>query len=163
MARGPADGVTLRRPRGEEDVVPAARLHRLSMRTAMPWLAEVHTPDEDVVWMRDTIFAWHSVWLACAGEAIVGIASRDGTWLTQLYVAPDWAGRGIGTRLLECVAAETPVIDLWAFQRNARARRFYERHGFTAAEFTDGAGNEEREPDVRYVRRRAQARATPLA
>jgi hypothetical protein len=37
------------------------------------------------------------------------------------------------------------------FQRNARARRFYERAGFVLAELTDGAGTEEREPDARYV------------
>jgi ribosomal protein S18 acetylase RimI-like enzyme len=42
-------------------------------------------------------------------------------------------------------------LQLWAFQSNARARRFYERHGFEAVEFTDGNGNEERWPDVRYV------------
>ena len=37
-------------------------------------------------------------------------------------------------------------------QRNAGARRFYERNSFVAVEFTDGNGNEEREPDVRYER-----------
>ena len=42
-------------------------------------------------------------------------------------------------------------LQLWAFQSNAGGRRFYERHGFAAVEFTDGAGNEERWPDVRYV------------
>jgi hypothetical protein len=40
---------------------------------------------------------------------------------------------------------------LWTFQANAPARRFYERHGFGAVEFGDGSGNEEGEPDVRYV------------
>lgn len=144
--------IVLRRPRGEPDVVPAARVHRASMRAAMPWLAVVHTPDEDVAWMRDTIFATQSVWLACDGDTMVGVASRGGTWLTQLYIAPGSGRRGIGTRLLERVADETPVIELWTFQRNAPARAFYERHGFDAVEFTDGAGNEEREPDVRYRR-----------
>ncbi len=42
-------------------------------------------------------------------------------------------------------------LTLWAFQVNGAAHRFYERHGFLAAESTDGSGNEEREPDVRYV------------
>ncbi|MDP9464580.1 MAG: GNAT family N-acetyltransferase, partial [Actinomycetota bacterium] len=42
-------------------------------------------------------------------------------------------------------------LQLWTFESNDRARRFYERHGFTAVEFTDGAGNEERWPDVRYA------------
>jgi hypothetical protein len=34
---------------------------------------------------------------------------------------------------------------------NVGARCFYERHGFTAVEMTDGAGNDERQPDVRYA------------
>jgi hypothetical protein len=33
---------------------------------------------------------------------------------------------------------------------NAGARRFYERHGFSAIEFTDGSANEERCPDVLF-------------
>jgi len=37
------------------------------------------------------------------------------------------------------------------FQRNARARRFYEARGFRLIEETDGARNEEREPDARYL------------
>ena len=41
-------------------------------------------------------------------------------------------------------------LQLWTFQVNDRARRFYERNGFTIAEMTDGAGNQEREPDIRY-------------
>jgi ribosomal protein S18 acetylase RimI-like enzyme len=39
---------------------------------------------------------------------------------------------------------------LYAFQRNTRARGFYERRGFVAVEFGDGSGNEEGEPDVLY-------------
>ncbi|MGC0377954.1 hypothetical protein RKD28_005470 [Streptomyces sp. SAI-229] len=31
------------------------------------------------------------------------------------------------------------------------AHRFSERHGFTIVEWTDGPGDEERKPDVRYV------------
>jgi len=41
-------------------------------------------------------------------------------------------------------------LRLFAFQRNAPARRFYEARGFIAKEFTDGATNMEREPDVLY-------------
>ena len=41
-------------------------------------------------------------------------------------------------------------IRLYTFQANVGARRFYERHGFVAIEFTDGHANEERCPDVLY-------------
>ncbi|MYU47846.1 GNAT family N-acetyltransferase, partial [Streptomyces sp. SID7803] len=41
-------------------------------------------------------------------------------------------------------------LALYAFQRNAAARAFYERHGFIAVAFDDGSRNEEKEPDVRY-------------
>jgi hypothetical protein len=41
-------------------------------------------------------------------------------------------------------------FQFWVFQQNERARRFYEAHGAAAVEFTDGSGNEEKTPDVRY-------------
>ena len=40
---------------------------------------------------------------------------------------------------------------LWVFESNRRAQAFYERHGFVAVERTDGTGNEEQEPDIRYA------------
>ena len=46
--------------------------------------------------------------------------------------------------------AAGPRLSLYVFARNTSARRFYERHGFVAAEASDGARNEEGEPDVRY-------------
>jgi len=36
------------------------------------------------------------------------------------------------------------------FQQNERARRFYEQHGCRLLELTDGAANEERQPDALY-------------
>jgi hypothetical protein len=44
----------------------------------------------------------------------------------------------------------TSGLRLHVFQRNYRARAFYEARGFTAAAFSDGADNEEQEPDVLY-------------
>lgn len=71
--------------------------------------------------------------------------------LEQLYVAADRLGGGIGRRLVELAKEREPVgLSLWTFQVNARARRFYERNGFAAVEWTDGSGNQERQPDVRY-------------
>jgi hypothetical protein len=46
-------------------------------------------------------------------------------------------------------------LKLFAFQRNVNARAFYEKHGFTAVTFSDGAETEEKEPDVLYEWHRA--------
>ena len=127
-------------------------VHRVSKSTALPGIAHPHTAAEDRAWIRG-VFARQSVWLACDGDAVVGVASCDGEWLTQLYLLPAYTGRGIGKGLLDRMLAETPALKLYTFARNAGARRFYERNGFVAVEFGDGSGNEEGEPDVRYERR----------
>jgi GNAT superfamily N-acetyltransferase len=86
------------------------------------------------------------------GERIVGVMVLNGDLLSQLYLDPEWRGRGLGDRFVTLAKERSPGgLSLWAFQVNKPAHRFYERHGFTAVEFTDGSGNEEREPDVRYV------------
>jgi len=43
-----------------------------------------------------------------------------------------------------------PPIRLYTFQDNQRARNFYERRGFRAVTYSDGAGNEEKCPDMLY-------------
>ncbi len=70
---------------------------------------------------------------------------------SDLYLASDRRGCGIGRRLLDLAKLRSGgPLELWTFQVNEPARRFYEANGFVALELTDGAANEEREPDVRY-------------
>ena len=53
--------------------------------------------------------------------------------------------------LLQYVKKRQPEgLQLWVFQKNAAARRFYERHDFRLEKLTDGSGNMEREPDALY-------------
>ena len=80
-----------------------------------------------------------------------GFAILDGDWLHHLYVHPDEIGSGVGHALFEHTKTLRPDgFQFWVFQQNERARRFYEAHGAVAVEFTDGDGNEEKTPDVRY-------------
>ena len=83
---------------------------------------------------------------------IVGfLALGDEDILEHLYVHPDSQGRGVGGALLERAKERKPDgFSLWVFQQNLQARRFYERHGLSLMERTEGAGNEERMPDARY-------------
>ena len=128
----------------------AARVHRAAFDHALPWLAGLHTPDEDRWFYHERMFAACTLWGAFDGETLTGmIAFRDG-WIEQLYVLPDAQGRGIGSALLAIARRDANQLQLWTFQRNARARRFYEARGFVLVEETDGRRNEEQEPDVRY-------------
>jgi len=69
----------------------------------------------------------------------------------QLWLRPEAVGQGIGSQLIEqAKAALGAPIRLWTFQQNVGARNFYRRHGFAVVAFTDGAGNEERCPDVLF-------------
>lgn len=58
---------------------------------------------------------------------------------------------GMGLATARILGRDHRVVIADVNQVNESARRFYERHDFVAAEYTDGHGNEEREPDVRYV------------
>jgi GNAT superfamily N-acetyltransferase len=84
-----------------------------------------------------------------AGAVVGFIGFREG-WIDHLYVHPDWQGRGIGPQLLAKPLQYRQARRLWTFQKNARARRFYEARGFRLVELTDGSGNEEKEPDALY-------------
>ena len=48
----------------------------------------------------------------------------------KLFVEPVLQGKGIGAALLEYAMAETGAKELWALEKNVRAIRFYQRHGF---------------------------------
>jgi GNAT superfamily N-acetyltransferase len=114
-----------------------------------------HTDEQVRTWLRDVVVPSGNTWVAvdeAADGAVVGLAVVADGDLDQLYVAPDRLGEGIGGRLLELAKERSPGgLSLYTFQVNDRARRFYERNGFTADWFGDGSANEEGQPDVRYV------------
>jgi GNAT superfamily N-acetyltransferase len=112
----------------------------------------VHTDDEVRGWIRGFLDSEQETWIAVDGRRVVAMMVVGPGDLDQLYVAPDRLGAGIGRRLLEVAKERYPDgLSLYTFQVNDRARRFYERNGFTAEWFGDGSANEERQPDVRYV------------
>ena len=141
----------MRRPLALTDMGAAAQVHRIAFDHAMPWLVGLRPPDQDRWFYRELVFPACRVWGHFDGDQLCGIiAFRDG-WIEQLYVHPAAHGRGIGTELLNVAKAASEQLELWTFQRNAPARRFYEARGFTLVEQTDGMRNEEKEPDARYV------------
>lgn len=134
------------------DAAAAADVWLRSFAAALPTVVRAHSDDEVWAYFREVVVPRQEAWVAEAAERIVGLLVLDDDQLSQLYLDPDWRGRGIGDRCVHLAKRRRPDgLSLWTFQVNKPAHRFYERHGFVAVEYTDGSGNEEREPDVRYV------------
>ena len=116
--------------------------------------AGVHDDDDVRGYFASRIVEDCELWVAEQDGALAGILVLDGDFVDQLYVEPGLTGRGIGSALLAVAKRERPQgLQLWAFQTNTGARRFYERHGFVEVRRTEGRDNEERAPDVLYAYR----------
>ncbi len=104
-------------------------------------------------WMREDLLPGHTVTVAvAAGSVPVGFIGEAPGLVSHLYVDPAWTRQGIGSRLLRhAMDHQLTGLSLWTFEANAGARAFYEKHGFAAVEHTDGSGNDEGQPDVRYA------------
>jgi len=134
------------------DAPDVARIHLIARETAMPWLAVVHTDEETYWWVEHVLLVNDEVWVAESNGRVVGFAAIAPGWLEHLYIDPEFQGRGIGRSLLDLAKERQPnELQLYAFARNHRARRFYEAAGFVLTLEGDGTGNEEGEPDVLYL------------
>ncbi|MDT0407520.1 MULTISPECIES: GNAT family N-acetyltransferase [Streptomyces] len=146
------DVIMLRRA-GESDARGAAEVWLRSFAAALPGVRRAHSDDEVREWFTYVVVPGMETWVAeTDGGDLVGVLALSDDELEQLYLSPEARGQGLGERFVALAKERRPAgLDLWTFQVNTPARRFYERHGFVVAEETDGARNEEKEPDVRYV------------
>jgi GNAT superfamily N-acetyltransferase len=145
-----AEVITLRRALAR-DAQAVADVYLASFRAALPSVRLAHTDDEVRAWIGGHVIPSLETWVVEDEGEIVAMMALEPGWIDQLYVAPGRTGEGIGARLLALAKerANGP-LELWTFQVNVAARRFYQREGFEPVELTDGSGNEEHEPDVRY-------------
>ena len=63
---------------------------------------------------------------------VKGFIKIEGTYIARLFVEPVLQNASIGSQLLEYAMKEHNADHLWALEKNEKAIRFYERHGFTA-------------------------------
>lgn len=102
-------------------------------------------------WLANRLASQDEVWLAHDDLGLAALMILEPGWIDQLYVRPDLVRRGIGSNLVNFAKSRLPDgIQLWTFQSNSPAQKFYEKHGFVAVEFTDGQSNQEKAPDIRY-------------
>ena len=131
----------------ERDVEAVARLLREVRLACLPYLPDLHTPEEDIRFFRNRVFVEYDVWVAGA-EAVDGFIAFRAGWIDHLYVRPQCQRSGIGKALLARAMREGSPRRLWVFQRNTAATAFYRSQGFREIGRTDGSRNEEREPDI---------------
>ncbi|MDP3852681.1 GNAT family N-acetyltransferase [Phenylobacterium sp.] len=139
------------RPASLADAGAIARLHRLTMQVSQPYLPELHTPQEDLRFFSERLLPECDTRVAEAGGMIAGYVAFKPGWVMHLYVHPDHQGVGIGPMLLAKALEDGTPRQLWTFQQNTRARRFYETRDFKLVRLTDGADNEEKTPDALYA------------
>ncbi|MGD9705529.1 MAG: GNAT family N-acetyltransferase [Acidimicrobiia bacterium] len=138
------------------DAAAVAELYLRSRRHALAAVVSPHDDDDVREWVVSQLVPRMETWVAVLAGVPVGVLTLSAAaggprlMIDQLYVDPPWIGRGIGAALVGHAKRRSPAgLELWTFQVNVSARRFYARHGFVEVESTDGAANEEREPDVR--------------
>jgi putative acetyltransferase len=132
------------------DADAIANVYYTSFRL-LTFLPMLHTIEENRRFIANVILKECEVTVAEDESGIVAFLARQGEEVRLLYTRSDRIGSGAGTQLIDAAKASgIGALELWCFQANERARRFYEARGFHAIRFTDGAQNEERMPDFRY-------------
>jgi GNAT superfamily N-acetyltransferase len=133
------------------DAADVATVYIASRRGAAEFLPTVGTDAEIRAFVVHQMVPERETWVAVDGGRIVAVLVLEGDEVDQFYVAPGEQRRGVGDAMLAHAKRLRPAgLCLFAFQRNAPARHFYEARGFVAKKFTDGATNMEREADVMY-------------
>lgn len=139
----------------QADADQVAGIYLRSRKELVSFAPLAHSDDEVSSWIADTLISESRVILAENEGRLLGMMAlsedQNFGWIDHLYLDPAQINRGIGTKFVVRAKSELRnPIRLYTFQENLASRRFYERHGFRAIEFTDGSANEEHCPDVLY-------------
>jgi GNAT superfamily N-acetyltransferase len=141
----------IRRPEPHE-MAAAAGVYARSLVDSLDWLRpeQRHTEAENRRYFETVVAKECDIWIAEQGGRILGVLAMNGDEIDRLYVDTELHGQGVGTLLLDHVKTLSPGgLRLVTLQGNERARRFYERHGFSAYDHGVSPAPEN-EPDVWY-------------
>src|SRR5689334_10557011 len=86
---------------------------------------------EDQNYFRDHVLKKNHVWVVEVDDHPVAFMAMENDFIDQLYIHPDYQGRGIGKALLDFARERSPEhVWLYTLQVNVNARTFYEKNGF---------------------------------
>jgi GNAT superfamily N-acetyltransferase len=119
-----------------------------SFITASDWLPQIRSAAQDISEVAEMIdFGWVTV---AEIEHPAGFMACDSGQVHSLFVCAEKQGQGIGRALLRHAMETSPHLDLWTYEANSAARRFYMANGFVETGRTDGLGNDEHLPDIQF-------------
>lgn len=109
-------------------------MRRTSFERALE-MTDPHPLSEQKDYLLSEVIPNNSVRVALMDQELVGFVAATSQSVAQLYVHAEYQGLGIGSHLLEW-AKQNSIGSLWlyTFERNQRARRFYESKGFRVIE-----------------------------
>jgi len=114
-----------------------------------PWMPFVHTA-ADMAGFGPWLCKVAEVTVMRLGTQFIGFFAFQNEKLQAFFLNADQRGQGFGSAAVDHMKTLKPHIALWTFEQNSDAQRFYERHGFIETDRTDGAGNDEKIPDIKY-------------
>ena len=112
-------------------------------------MPRIHSEKEVARFYNNVVFQNKKLLVAETASKVSGfmVLGDDGL-VDALYVGDGYRRRGIGGHLIERAKKELgELVQLWTFQANRDAQKFYLRHGFMEINRTDG-DNEEGLPDM---------------
>ncbi len=112
-----------------------------------------HTLEDAREFFRAKVLSSSTVWVAEQSGSLLGLLALEAPWIRQFAVFPEHQRQGVGTALLRQARVCSPTeLRLFTFQRNAKARAFYEKHGFTVVALGVSPAPElERDVEYRWV------------
>lgn len=111
-----------------------------SFRTAFadfvsPEILEKNTVEENCLCLLESVYQEESTHFLTDGRSgmLVWQDQGDAAEIIAFHTLPESRGTGLGRELLSAALVQigSKPVFLWAFAENARARRFYEKNGFS--------------------------------
>ena len=131
--------LTIRKALNADEIAAAAALYERSGTAAFTWRPRGYFQAEDFKYFAEE----EDVWLALAGDALVGILSlyAADNFIHCLYVDPDAQRLGVGRNLVAHLRRETGrPLTLKLDTPNAAAIAFYEATGWSRMTGPDDFG-----------------------
>jgi GNAT superfamily N-acetyltransferase len=119
----------------------------------MLYIPKIHTHKENCEYFKHLINT-DTLFVALVDNQLSGFIGIESGWVNHLYIHSNFQNQGVGKALLDFAKKMYPnELQLWVFEDNKNAIRFYEREGFVLDLKRDAlqTDNEENLPDRRYL------------